>query len=407
MIKSSSSMLGGILLIAGTAIGAGILALPIITAFGGFIPSICIFVLIWAVMLLSAYFMLDVHLSLGGTANILSMADKTLGRFGKVSSCIFYLLLLYSLLAAYLAACTPLIVQGIEAIFPWEVPAWISPFFLPILFGIGLCFGVVGIDYINRLFMVGLSLSYFFLIGTVPTHIEAPRLLHQDWAASLIAAPVVITSFGYHIIIPTLAGYLRHRESLLRKMIWIGSLIPLVVCLLWQWVILGAVPLKDLVMAWVHGAPATDPLSLVVRKGWIFFAAQFFSFFALITSFSGVTLSLSDFLKDGLSLKKNWKGRGIAIALVFVPPLIFLFFYQKAFYLALEYAGAFVAILLGIFPALMVLRLKKHPFYSSFLGRMAIALVLLVSLGIVGIDIIEKLGRFRPVLAQYMRLLLQ
>ncbi|MBM3198453.1 MAG: tyrosine transporter [Chlamydiae bacterium] len=400
-MRTKSPWLGGVLLIAGTSIGAGVLVLPVCTAFGGFVPSMVMFAVLFGVMLATAYFLLDVNLSLEGEPNILSMAGKMLGPLGKWISCLLYVLLLYSLLAAYLSACSPLFMQGIAQVLHLHVAPWLAPFFLPLLFGGCICFGVVGIDYLNRLLMIGLVISYFFLVGTVPQHVEVDRLWHADWSASLFAAPVIITSFGYHIIIPTLTTYMQHQAALLRRVILLGSLLPLFVCVLWQWVVMGSVPLPDLISAWVRGVPATEPLAHVLQIEWIALAARFFSFFALVTSFLGVSLSLSDFLTDGLSLKKSWEGRLLAVFLTFLPPLIFLFSCQRAFYVALDYAGAFVAALLGVIPALMALRLKNHPFYRSFLGRSLIFFVVLVSLAVIGIDFLEKMGCFHSLLAKY------
>ena len=402
-MKTASSYLGGILLVAGTSIGVGILALPVSTSFGGFIPSLCIFLVIWAVMLATAYFLLEVNLALPGEPNLISMVEKTLGKWGKTVSWVFYLLLLYSLLAAYLSACAPLFASFFQTAFHLTLPAFIFPFLLPIVFSGFICFGTRGIDYFNRILILGLVISYGLLVGTVPEHMEVNRLFHRDFTSSLFAVPVIITSFGYHIIIPTLTTYMKHDVKSLRKILLWGSLIPLVVCILWQVVVLGALPQKDLSLAWKLGVPATDPLAKMLQSDWIAYSARFFSFFAIITSFLGVALSLSDFLRDGLSLKKNWEGKLFAILLTFIPPLLFLFFCQKTFYIALEYAGSFVAILLGIIPALMVLKLKKHSWYQSLKGRTFVFFILFLCVGVVLINGLEKFGFFQEKIMQYLR----
>lgn len=386
----------------GTSIGAGMLALPVTTSFGGFIPSLCVFLVLWALMLITANFFLDVNLEIRGEPNFISMAEKTLGRVGKMASWVFYLLLLYSLLAAYLSACAPLFDIAFTSVFHENLPSWIAPFFLPVLFSGFVCLGTQGIDYLNRILMIGLVVSYFLLTGTASTHVEMSRLLHVDFSASLIAIPVVITSFGYHIIIPTLTTYMEHKEKSLRKIILIGSIIPLVVYVVWQLVVLGAVPFSDLLGAWRKGLPATEPLSGAVHSSLISSCSRFFSFFAIITSFLGVSLSLSDFLTDGLKIKKSWEGRLMAIGLTFVPPLVFVFFCQKSFYVALEYAGAFVAILLGVIPSLMVLKLKKTPRYKSIWKKAFVFIVIILFLFVVALNLFEKQGGFARWIMPYL-----
>ena len=402
MDKKTNRLIGGILLVAGTATGAGMLALPVSTSFGGFIPSIWIFFICWALMLTTSFFFLEVNLAIRGEPNLVSMAGKTLGISGKIVSWFFYLLLLYALLAAYIAGCTPIFQSVFINVFHITFPKWFCPFILPALFGGFVYLGTKGVDYLNRIFMFGLIVSYILLVGYCPTFVEIPRLLHEDYAASLISIPIVITSFGYHIIIPTLTTYMQHDIKKLRLTLIVGSSIPFVIYLLWQWVVLGSVPLPNLAKAWKFGWPATVPLSQVISIKWIGVAAQFFSFFAIITSFLGVSLSLSDFLTDGLRIKKSWEGRLFAIFLTFIPPLIFIFTYQKSFYMALEYAGVFVAVLLGILPSLMVLKLKDHLFFQGKLGRCLVGLVILLCLSVIAINFLEKQGFLDQFISSYL-----
>ncbi len=376
--------LGGILLVAGTTIGTGMLALPVMTARCGFYPALLLFFLIWLLMFASAFFFLDVNLSTKGEPNLISMAGKTLGTWGKAVAWIFFLLLLYSLTAAYISASSSLFASAITYLTGYVLPPWLEPFSLPLLFGGFIYLGTGGVDYINRLLMIGLILAYILLISFVPSHIQPSFLTHVDWSFSAVAVPVIITSFGYHIIIPSLTTYMHHNATQLRWTIFIGSALPFVVYVLWNLLVIGAVPLNLLEQALQNGESATHPLAQVLQSPWLAVAARFFSFFAIVTSFLGVALSLSDFLTDGFKIKKTWEGRLMACGLTFLPPLVFVFTYQKGFYLALQYAGAFVAILLCFLPAAMAWTL---PAYRPLWRRALLLLVVLCSLGIVFIDL--------------------
>ncbi|MCK4934233.1 MAG: tyrosine transporter [Simkaniaceae bacterium] len=398
--------LGGILLVSGTTIGAGMLALPVLTSFVGFFPSILIFLVCWLVMLATAYFFLDVNFAVKGEPNLISMTHKTLGLWGKIVAWVFYILLLYSLLAAYIAGSVPVFSSAIEDITGWIIPAWLGPFALPLIFGGFVYLGTLGVDLINRLLMFGLVLSYLLLVGVLPSHIQAENLLHIDWAPSLIAIPVVITSFGYHIIIPTLTTYMNHDKKHLRLTLLIGSLVPLVIYLLWQVMILGIVPLEgkySLVHAWKLGVPSTEPLVMMLQQKWIGIGARFFMFFAIVTSFLGVSLSLSDFLTDGLKIKKSWEGRLLACLLVFVPPLFFVFIYQRGFILALQYAGAFVAVLLIFLPSMMAWKLKTPKFYQTKKAKILMLSLMLFSAFVVVLVLLQQSGVLKPLISQYVQ----
>lgn len=58
---SSSKILGSTLIIAGTTIGAGMLALPIASAGLGFSTSLIIMIAMWALMAYTALLMLELH----------------------------------------------------------------------------------------------------------------------------------------------------------------------------------------------------------------------------------------------------------------------------------------------------------------------------------------------------------
>jgi tyrosine-specific transport protein len=398
---AKGSLFGGVLLIAGTSIGAGMLALPSITSFGGFFPSAVLFSVVWAVMLAAAFFLLEVNLSLGGEPNFISIAAKTLGRFGKGLTWVLYLLLLYALLVAYIAACAPMISAGISFLFRVQLPPSVTVLLLPLLFALCIRRGTRGIDYCNRVLMCGLLLSYCCLTGSLPSEVESERLFHVDIAASRVALPVIITSFGYQIIIPTLTTYLHHDKPLLRKTLLIGSLVPLVVYLVWEWGILGTLPLSSLTEAGFEGALCTAPLAEFLKSPLIVSSSRFFSFFAVVTSFLGVSLSLFDFLGDGLKRKTKMKKNPLPFLLTFAPPILFVFFCEKSFYRALDYAGVIVAVLLGILPCVMWLRLKRSGRSRTGLDKVLIASVLLVCLGVIAVNVIEGLGFFKDTLQRY------
>jgi len=397
---------GGVLLVSGTTIGAGMLALPVVSAFAGLFPSILGFFCCWAAMLATALFFLDITLEVKGDPNLISMAHQTLGAWGKSISWVVYLLLLYSLTAAYIAASSPLFASATAYIINYRMPEWIFPFILSALFGGGVYLGTAGIDVINRVMMIGLGISFLLLTALLPEHVEKHLWTHTDWLPSLIILPMGITSFGYHIIIPSLTTYMNQDRKGLRWVLIIGSLLPLLFYALWQVLVLGIVPIRgeaSLAQAWCQGISVTQPLTQLVKNEWVKTGAHLFSFFAIVTSFLGVTLSLSDFLIDGFKIKKTWEGRLLACLLTFVPPLIFVFYYQRGFLVALEYGGIFVSILLIFMPAMMAWRLRTPRFYSTLWGRMLILLVIAFALFIIVIELFEKWGYFNPALSPYLQ----
>ncbi len=398
----ANRFIGGILLVSGTSIGAGMLALPVISSFAGFLPSFVLLGFCWLFLFITSLLLLDVNLAFRGEVNLVTMAGRTLGVVGKVICWITYLLLLYSLTAAYIAGSSPLFLKALEWLTGYSAPAWIGPFPLLLFFGIFVYLGTQAVDLLNRIFMFGLIFCYALLVAFLPSHIQFDLLQHVDSKAIWIALPVVITSFGFHIIIPTLTTYLNHDVKKLRLTLLIGSLIPFLVYTLWELLILGTVPLEGesgLSLAWLNGQTAISSLSHILQNNWITTAASAFSFFAIMTSFLGVSLSLTDFLTDGLHMKRFSLGREFTSLLTFIPPLIFVLAYKRGFIVALQFAGIFVAILLCILPAAMAWTL---PTYRTFLKRSLLLLVIGISLFVIFIDVLEELGMLKSLVSHYI-----
>ncbi len=347
------STFGGALLIAGMTIGAGMLALPVITGAAGLIPSIAIMIVCWAASLFTGLLFLEVNLVFDRPVNFITMAQKTLGSAGKGIAWGAYLLLLYNLTGAYLA--------GSRAFTDFSF----GPFIFLILLGSLVIFATKIIDYVNRLLMVGLLFSYVVMLFLGSPYIKKELLIYQNWGALWMATPIIVAAFGFQIIIPSLTTYLQRDVKRIKRALIMGSGAALFVYLLFQVSMLGSLSPESLREAYRQGIPATSVLSNLQNNSQITFVAQGFAFFAITTSFIGVSLSLKDFLTDGLKGKVHKKSIKL-LFLIYGPPLIFVIFYPRAFLIALDFAGRFGALLLGIWPLLMVYKKRQMKLKSSY-----------------------------------------
>ncbi len=363
-------MLGGVLLVAGTTIGAAMLALPVSSGIAGFWPSIVLFIIVWGFMAYTAFLFLETNISMEGRVNLVSMARRTLGPVGEVIAWACYLLLLYSLTAAYISGSGALLIEGLHEVFNVELSKWWGPIPFVIIFGLFVYLGVRSVDYLNRFLVLGFVLVYVILVVLISPHIQSD-LLARAWPQyTIVPLTLVLTSFGFHIIIPVLVNYLERDLKAIRYTLLIGTSVPLIIYIIWQLLIVGSVPLDNLFAMLRSGQPAatlTGTLERLTNSPMIGAATALLSFFAIVTSFLGVSLSLSDFLRDGLRVENSRMGRAVVVVLTFAPPLIFAWAYPNGFIAALSYAGLFVAILLGLFPVAMVfadryIRHRKHDY---------------------------------------------
>ena len=201
-MQRHSKLLGGILLVSGTTIGAGMLALPVCTGKAGFFPSLALFLAYWIYMTYTAFLMLEVNLWMGPEANLISMAKKTLGRWGESLSWVIYLFLLYALTTAYIAGGGPIVADVIASLTGYVLPAWFTPLPLLLIFGFFVYRGTRSVDYVNRLLMLGLVFTFGAMVVFLAPHVQSQLLEHVDAKYLMLAVSIVATSFGFHIIIP-------------------------------------------------------------------------------------------------------------------------------------------------------------------------------------------------------------
>ncbi len=376
---------GGSLIVAGTSIGAGMLALPVVTGPAGFIPSIGVLIACWAFMTMTGLLFAELSLWLKSDANILTMAKKTLGKPGLILTWILYLFLFYSLTIAYMVGGGNLLTE----LFGEGSSDSIRILLFSLAAVAAIALGKKIIDPVNRLLMIGLFVAYggFVLIG-LPT-VKSEQLLFSDWSLASLALPVTFTSFGFQGTVPTLASWMHYDRKRLFRAIIIGTTLTLILYIIWQWLFLGIVPRtgpNGLLETLNEGRDAVYPLQYFTSSPWIWGLGRTFAFCALTTSFLGVGIGLIDFLKDGLKMQN----RGGLLLLAFGLPLIVALCYPHIFLQALGVAGGFgCASLLGVLPILMVWKANV----GSFQKKTYILLLafVLFEMGIELFNILHKL----------------
>ena len=391
-MENRMKLLGGILLIVGTAIGGGMLALPIATSPIGFVNSSLMLFFCWLLMTASAFLMLEVNLWLPSNSNIISMVKATLGRGWQVVAWLTYLLLLYSLLAAYIAGGGDFFKTLLNLIHI-NMPNVVTFFVFTSIFGFIVYQGIKPVDMVNRALMIIKFSAFAALVILISSHVSLPHLAGGQFNSVTMSLTVAITSFGFSTIIPSLRVYFQNDVKKLRFAILVGSLIPLVCYIIWDFVIMGVIPRDGDhgLISMLHSGRSTsdfvNELSVLLQRDAITSFARIFTSICLLTSFLGVSLCLSDFLADGIGWDRTPKNRLLINLLTFVPPLLIVIFYPGAFITALSYAGIFCVILLALLPALMAWygRYNKQIAngYRVFGGKALLVAVIGLSIGII------------------------
>lgn len=381
-------LLGSILLVIGTCIGAGMLALPIATAQLGFYTSVILLLFCWVVMTAGAFLLLEVNLWMPINSNLNTMARSTIGPIGQIISWLAFLLLLYSLLSAYIGGGSDLFRHLLENA-GYEIPASAASILFTLIFGSVVYLGIRSVDYVNRGLMFVKFGAYILLVIMLMPLVSSAKLSSGSFShiTSATAITVTITSFGFGTIVPSLRIYFGSDVAGLKKAIMIGSLIPLLCYIAWDAAIMGVIPMDTLVGILKSDSSTSglvEALNSSTSSQSVRFFVDLFTSICVLTSFLGVSLCLTDFWADAMQLEKKGFSNLIVTVATFLPPLIVVLFFPGIFVTALRYAGIYCIVLLVLLPAWMAwVGRYKHKQNSSFTvpgGKLLLAGSILFSL---------------------------
>jgi tyrosine-specific transport protein len=393
IFHSLGHVLGGTLLIAGTMVGVGMLALPVATGEGGFIPAAVIYILCWLFMLSTGLLLLEVCTWMPKDSNLITMSHRLLGRVGKDICWVVYLFLFVTVMIAHVLGGGAVLSEITHG----SIPSWLAMIIYVVVFSPVIYLGTKWVDRLNITLMFGVAVSYLLFIFVAYKHVDLNLLQHSNWPKAWLALPVLFTAFTFQVIIPTLMTYMNRDVKKVRLAIILGTSIPLVVYLIWEFLILGIVPAEGpngLTEAASKGWNAVTPLKELIQSPAVFAIGKSFAFFTMTTSYIALSLAYLDFLADGLKVQKKGMKKILLCLAVFIPPTVIAMTYPHIFITALGYAGGFsCAILFGLFPPLMVLigryikKYKHCPLIPG--GKVFFTLLILFVLVELGIEVMQ------------------
>ncbi|MEH2279970.1 MAG: aromatic amino acid transport family protein [Nostoc sp.] len=374
------SVLGSTALIAGTTIGAGILALPAVTLPSGIVPSTSGLIAVWLYALVSGLLVADVTLNTmrsEGRASIgfLGVVEKILGKLGGRIAGGAYLFMHYALLVAYITEGGEILGYAVAKIWSVQIlPTWVGTTTFTLLFGGIMYLGREKfIEKLNSAFVGIVIVSFLGLLFFGGRHIQSTQLLFQDWSALGSAISVMSVALFFQNVVPLVVAQLEGDVGKIRQSIFIGSVIPLIMFLAWNAVILGSVS-PDMLHGTSDGRTVFDPLQVLRAGGageWLGVLVSIFSEFAIVTSFIGFVYGLLDLFKDiFLPAQGQLSSRLPLYSLVLFPPMTLGTLNPGIFFTALDYTGTFsISVLGGIIPALMSWKQRQEQENSDSINQ--------------------------------------
>lgn len=354
------------MIIAGTIIGAGMLANPTATSGVWFLGSLLVLLYTWFSMLTSGLMILEVNTHYSHGANFDTMVKDLLGQGWNIVNGLAVAFVLYLLTYAYIFVGGNLTAQALG-----EMPLMVGQLVFFLVFAGCVWFSARAVDRLSTVLIGGMVISFFWATGGLLGSVKLPVLFDQNapsdtvyWIYAATALPVCLASFGFHGNVSSLLKYFQGDAPKVARALWVGTLIALAIYVLWQLAIQGNLPrhaFAPVIAAGGDVAVLIQELAKFVPTGGMAKVLQFFSYMAIATSFLGVTLGLFDYLADLFGFDDSRMGRTKTAALTFLPPLVCCLLFPMGFVKVIGYVGLAAAVWTALVPALM-LRASRRKF---------------------------------------------
>ena len=388
---------GSTLLVAGTMIGAGMLAMPLTSAGIGFGFTLVLLLGLWALLTFSALLFVELYQTAESDAGIGTLAEQYFGKAGRIIATAVLIIFLYALIAAYISGGGSLL----RDLLPESFGDKVSILLFTVIFGSFIVIGTHSVDKINRVLFFVMLAAFAVVLSLMLPEIKFDNLMATpiDNALIISASPVFFTAFGFHGSIPSLNKYLDGNVKALRISILVGSAITLCAYILWQMSTHGLLTQNEFLQILKEDATLNGLVKAtlaITGSNMIAGAVKLFSTLALVTSFLGVGLGLLECIEDLLKRSFNISAGRISLGLMtFIPPLVFALFYPEGFILALGYAGQMFAFYAVVLPVSLVWKARRTHTnlpYKVWGGNLTLIIVLVLGVIITSIPFAIRAG---------------
>lgn len=354
------SILGGTMIVAGTAVGAGMFSIPIVTAGVWFSGAVLLLAYTWVCMFISGLMILEVNLNYPTGASFHTMVGDLLGKVWSAINGLSIIFVLYILTYAYISAGGSITSHTLEKIADVNQTEATLIFALIVTFIVWL--STRAVDRLSTILIIGMIVSFVFSVSDMFTHVQIKVLFDQDdnnaryLPYALAALPYLLTSFGYHGNVPGLVKYYQKDSRAVVSCLLYGTLIALIIYLLWQFVIQGNITrdvFKQIISEGGNIGSLLKNMDTICDSRLTNQLLNAFSYMALTSSFLGVSLGLFDYIADFFKFSDEKSGRAKTALLTFFPPTLGALCFPNGFLYAIGFAGLAATIWAVIVPALM------------------------------------------------------
>jgi len=315
----------------GCIIGAGVLGIPFVVVRSGFWTGLLVIVLLGVVSLFVHLLMAEVCLRTKGVHQLAGYAEKYLGKPGKFFMFLSLIIGVYGAMIAYTLG----VGASLSIIFGGPSVLWMIVFYLIMSV---LLFGGLKILARSEFAMEFIKLSVFIVVIAIlflSSKFSVHNFVGFSWNRVLLPFGVILFAYIGTAAIPEVHEVLRNIKSSVKSAVIFGSLIPMLVYVLFAFAVIG-----------VSGFYTTEVASIGLASligGIGFVLLHLFAILAMATSFLALGYALKDSYRLDFKLPA-WESWLLTLSI----PVVFLLIGVSSFVRVLELAGVFAGGIAGL-----------------------------------------------------------
>ncbi|MDR0552889.1 MAG: hypothetical protein LBG13_02240 [Holosporales bacterium] len=356
-------------LLAGTAIGSGMISLPIVLANFGVIGSSLLIAFFSYVAYVSAMIRCELNINSKADFNLREVGLFFEGRVSAAVGDLSLKILSFALLCAFTFGAASILRSflGLEqdsfncvvVVFTGAILLmflFLSDFIIKVnkhaftILFFGIVIGVIGLAICSKTESIPMAAEGF-------CH-------YKSWSAVF---PIVFTSFGFHNALHSMTKFVNNDRKLIKRACLFGSLVPAFVYGIWTACILIVIFNSDpasfnrMLISPIDVSELIEILSAITKVGFIQHAVWSISFLAILTSIFGSGLALNEIIaKDVERFVKNRKLVHVISTLITTIPSAFIVtLIPNAFIRVLNFAGIIAVIIVILLPVFLYVKMRK------------------------------------------------